>query len=142
MDLQTEIQEALDANPLLEVDEVNESTSDSHDASNDHNSQSEISNPETAETTETIDSSTIETSEALEQQTISDELPIDSTWDDYTSAAPAASSGPLSDDYIYQGETTENLQDHLMWQMNLTPFTETDRAIAIAIIDAIEESGY
>ena len=40
------------------------------------------------------------------------------------------------------GETTENLQDYLLWQMRLTPFSDVDAAIALAIIDAIDESGY
>jgi hypothetical protein len=31
---------------------------------------------------------------------------------------------------VYQGETTQSLQDYLMWQVELTPFTDTDRAIA------------
>ena len=137
LDLQSEIQEALDANPLLELSE----TIDNDISANETPTSNEPVS-EAAEHTEVVDSSAIETHEALEKQTINDELPIDSTWDDYTSAAPAASSGPLSEDYTYQGETTENLQDHLTWQMNLTPFTDTDRAIAVAIIDAVEESGY
>jgi RNA polymerase sigma-54 factor len=141
LDLQTEIQEALDGNPLLEVEEGSDdvpSADDSSTSNDPKDSQQQASD----EQQEPIDGSAIDTSEALDQQNVSDELPIDSTWDDYTSAAPAASSGPIDDDFSFQGETTENLQDHLTWQMNLTPFSDTDRAIATAIIDAIEESGY
>jgi len=149
LDLQNEIQEALDSNPLLELEEHFES----NDNANDSNQQSEPANaaevsgdnhePEPSE----YDASTIDTSQALDQQNISDDLPTDTTWDDYISAGPSApatsssSSGPESD-FTYQGETTENLQDHLLWQANLTPFSDTDRAIAIAIIDAIADSGY
>ena len=143
LDLQAEIQEALDANPLLEVEEG----SDNEPAKGESNDSNTISDSpqadnEPTEATEAQDNSTLDTTEALEQPNISDELPIDSTWDDYTSAAPAASSGPIDEDFQFQGETTENLQDHLLWQMNLTPFSETDFAIATAIIDAIEETGY
>lgn len=35
-----------------------------------------------------------------------------------------------------------SLRDHLFWQMQLTPFSETDRLIASAIIDAINEDGF
>jgi len=145
LDLQNEIQEALDSNPLLEVEENFES----NDGNNDSNQQSEpAKDPNTntdAEQPE-YDTSDIDTSQALDQQSISDELPTDTTWDDYISAGPSApvassTAGPDSD-FTYQGETTENLHDHLTWQANLTPFSDTDRAIAFAIIDAIEDSGY
>lgn len=29
-----------------------------------------------------------------------------------------------------------------MWQVELTPFTETDRAIATSIVDAVDDTGY
>src|SRR5690606_749809 len=72
-----------------------------------------------------------------------DELPIDSTWDEYYSAS-SAPAAPVNgeDDQVYQGETTDNIQEHLLWQMRLTHFSETDVAIATAIIDSIDESGY
>jgi len=145
LDLQNEIQEALDSNPLLEVEESFESNVNA----NDSNQQSELvqdsSNTNESESVE-YDASALDTSQALDQQSISDDLPTDTTWDDYISAGPSApvassSVGPESD-FTYQGETTENLQDHLVWQANLTPFSDTDRAIATAIIDAIAESGY
>jgi RNA polymerase sigma-54 factor len=36
---------------------------------------------------------------------------------------------------------TESLQDHLLWQLNLTPFSERDREIAEVFIDAVSDSG-
>ena len=35
-----------------------------------------------------------------------------------------------------------SLRDHLFWQMQLTPFSDTDRLIASAIIDAINDDGF
>lgn len=35
-----------------------------------------------------------------------------------------------------------NLQDYLLWQLNLTPFSDRDHIIAITIIDAINDDGY
>ncbi|MCL6408387.1 RNA polymerase factor sigma-54, partial [Dickeya dadantii] len=43
---------------------------------------------------------------------------------------------------IYQGETTQTLQDYLMWQVELTPFSDTDAAIATSIVDAVDNTGY
>ncbi len=133
LDLQQEIQEALDANPLLEVDEGsdNETIEKSNlDADND--------------VQPSASSESLDTNEALEKNELPDELPIDSTWDEYYSAGSAPAPGPASndDEQIFQGETTDNIQDHLLWQMRLTPFSDVDRAIAIAIIDSIDESGY
>jgi RNA polymerase sigma-54 factor len=36
----------------------------------------------------------------------------------------------------------DDLHDHLLWQLNLTPMSERDRRIAVALIDAIEDDGY
>ena len=46
------------------------------------------------------------------------------------------------EDTVYQGESSTSLQDHLLWQMQLTPFSDTDQIISMAIIDSIDESGY
>ncbi|CAG8998956.1 MAG: RNA polymerase sigma-54 factor [Candidatus Celerinatantimonas neptuna] len=134
LDLQQEIQEALDANPLLETEEHSqEETSDTDIA---QSAQEE-------NVTASADSSQVETSEAIGNETMGDELPVDATWDEMYSAS-SAPAAPIPDDneHIYQGETSESLQDHLLWQLNLTPFSETDHAIALSIIDAIDESGY
>ncbi|AGP77064.1 RNA polymerase sigma-54 factor [Alteromonas mediterranea 615] len=95
------------------------------------------------EASATASSDTLEAGDALEKNDLPDELPIDSTWDEYYSASSAPAPGPSNDDeQIFQGETTEDIQEHLSWQMRLTHFSDTDRAIATAIIDSIDESGY
>lgn len=134
LDLQQEIQEALDANPLLETAEEDNTGNDS---SSDDNLQ------EQEPTVTVTDSSQVETSDAITNERVSDDLPVDSTWDEIYSAS-SAPAAPLPDDneHIYQGETTESLKEHLLWQMRLTPFSDTDQVIALAIIDAVDESGY
>lgn len=134
LDLQQEIQEALDANPLLEVDD---------NSDNDTIEKSKLDAEADAAATASTDTS-MDTNEALEKNELPDELPIDSTWDEYYSASSAPAPGPASndDETVFQGETTDNIQDHLLWQMRLTPFSDVDRAIAVAIIDSIDESGY
>lgn len=123
LELQQEIQQALDNNPLLEQEE------------NEAQETSPI---------EPQDASQLDSSDAMAQDKMPDELPVDTTWDEVYSAGTAQSAGPIHDgeDNVYQGETTENLQDYLLWQMRLTPFSDLDAAIALAIIDAIDESGY
>src|SRR5690606_15929405 len=73
------------------------------------------------------------------------DLPVDTSWDDIyqpTSSASSASSGE-NDDFDFESRrgTTESLFDHLMWQLNLTPMSDRDRVIAMAIVDAVEPSG-
>ncbi|MBD1389887.1 RNA polymerase factor sigma-54 [Neiella sp. HB171785] len=128
LDLQQEIQEALDANPLLEQAEEDTSSNEATDASD---NQLEA------------DSSAVDTSEALQQESISDDMPIDTTWDEVVSAAPVSSAVARDDDDTsFQGETTDSLQDHLRWQLDLTPMSDIDRAIALTIIDGIDDAGY
>ncbi|AFT77308.1 RNA polymerase sigma-54 factor [Alteromonas macleodii str. 'Black Sea 11'] len=135
LDLQQEIQEALDSNPLLEIEEGNDEPQlEKNNIDNDDSG---------SEATASASSDTLEAGDALEKNDLPDELPIDSTWDEYYSASSAPAPGPSNDDeQIFQGETTEDIQEHLLWQMRLTHFSDTDRAIATAIIDSIDESGY
>nr|8REC_M Chain M, RNA polymerase sigma-54 factor [Klebsiella oxytoca] len=61
-----------------------------------------------------------------------------------TAGTPSGNGVDYQDDElpVYQGETTQSLQDYLMWQVELTPFTDTDRAIATSIVDAVDDTGY
>ncbi|EFB2841332.1 MULTISPECIES: RNA polymerase factor sigma-54 [Escherichia] len=123
LELQQELQQALESNPLLEQ-------IDTHDEIDTH---------------ETPDSETLDTADALEQKEMPEELPLDASWDTiYTAGTPSGTSGDYIDDElpVYQGETTQTLQDYLMWQVELTPFSDTDRAIATSIVDAVDDTGY
>ena len=137
LELQQEIQEALDSNPLLEQEDPNTPQPNDAENSDEHNADNNDSIP---------DDSQIEVGDALANEAMPDELPNDSNWDDvYTPQiqTPGSGSGGIDGlDQVYQGETSEGLYEHLMWQMELTPFTDTDRAIAIAIIDGIDDHGY
>jgi RNA polymerase sigma-54 factor len=140
LELQQEIQQALDSNPLLELDEeqVDVTAETTNPKSNDETDFS--ASPEASADK---DNSTLETSEALAQDSMPEDLPMDTTWDELYTASPNSSSGAMRDDDLpYQGETSEGLYEHLEWQKNLTPFSDNDLAIATAIIDAIDERGY
>jgi len=151
LELQQEIQEVLESNPLLEVNEnlpsetneANESGEKLEEAFSADSAIAEQSTPEGSEdASATIDE--ISTTEALAQNDIPEELNIDTTWEDSYSAGTSntgAVSSP-SEDFTYQGETSDSIQDHLLWQMELTPFTDTDRAVAIAIIEGVDDAGY
>ncbi len=123
LELQQEIQLALESNPLLEQ-------TDAHDE---------------VDTREYQENEALDTREALEQKEMPEELPLDATWDEiYTAGTPSGTGTDYHDEElpVYQGETTQSLQDYLMWQVQLTPFTDNDRAIATSIVDAIDDTGY
>ncbi|HDJ86865.1 MAG TPA: RNA polymerase factor sigma-54, partial [Chromatiales bacterium] len=78
------------------------------------------------------------------RDSIPDELPVDSVWEDIYDI-PTPYSGPGDDnsrEMEILGGGGETLREHLLWQMNLTPFSDIDLAVAMAIIDAINEDGY
>jgi RNA polymerase sigma-54 factor len=141
IELQQEIQEALEANPLLEAeDDYNFAETP---VQNDMNSQ-DNEPPGEAESysqDDLYEAEIPDSSESMTEQNIKEDLPLDSNWDDLVSAAPVANTYNGEEDMVFQGETTETLQDYLRWQMQLTPFSETDLAIAEIIIEAIDESG-
>ncbi len=141
IELQQEIQEALEANPLLEAeDDYNFGEAP---VQNDMNSQDREPQGETESYSqdELYEPEIPDSSESMTEQNIKEDLPLDSNWDDLVSAAPVANTYNGEEDMVFQGETTETLQDYLRWQMQLTPFSETDRTIAEIIIEAIDESG-
>jgi RNA polymerase sigma-54 factor len=141
LDLQQEIQEAIESNPLLEIEEENHeategSTNDDARSKNDDSNMGQDENDY-----DNASSDNIETSEALQSDNIPDDFPVDTNWEDsYSSTLPA--SNFEDNDREDQNSTSDTLHSHLMWQMQLTPFSETDLLIAEAIIEAIDERGY
>jgi RNA polymerase sigma-54 factor len=127
LDLKTEIQEALETNVMLEAD-------DGH---------GEIDTREAAkaETTET------ERSSSGSEAEIPENLPVDADWNDIYagSAAPAPAPSSEDDDYWDYRQanltSTPDLHAHLTWQADMHRFTETQRAIADHLIDAINDHG-
>lgn len=155
LELQQEVQEALESNPMLEegpeelsgAEQTKEGTNEEANTS----SQSDeiidfAANSENVTASAGEADTSSETSVELDSnESIPDDLPVDSAWEDvYQSSAPA-SSGPASDeDYNFDEKNTEedSLIDHLLWQLNLTPLSDRDKAIGGAIIEAIDTKGY
>ncbi|MDH5570690.1 MAG: RNA polymerase factor sigma-54 [Gammaproteobacteria bacterium] len=137
LELQTEIQDALDSNLMLEID-------DGSDTSPSNGTQTDVA-PDSEIQTSHQDTDTTELNSPERNNEIPDELPVDSNWDDIyesISTAPTSASSVAERDYEVSGNTEESLREHLHWQMELTPFSETDQIIAEIIIDAITDDGY
>ncbi len=134
LDLQLEIQQTLESNMMLEVVE------DEFESPDDEREElpTEINN--SAEQELSLDKT----------EQMPDEFPVDSTWEDTYEASTSLADYPSRDgardpdtrDFTEQNSEAETLYNYLRWQLDLTPFTETDRAIALLIIDSINAEGY
>ncbi|MET1255797.1 RNA polymerase factor sigma-54 [Aliikangiella maris] len=131
LDLQSEIQETLDSNPLLEA-EANEDGQLNQTESLDNQSEQRTDNNDESDT-----------SEKLQDNQLSDELSTDSQWEDWGYVSQGPSSNSHNDEYTeYQGETSESLRDQLQWQIDMMNISDIDRTIATILIDAIDERGF
>ncbi|WP_415901775.1 RNA polymerase factor sigma-54 [Neptuniibacter sp. QD29_5] len=144
LDLQQEIQEALESNPMLDVSE-DDNTPDATSNDQDNN----LDSHQSAAAEELERSSPAEQdfddTPAVEDnwnESIPEELSTDSNWEDtYQSSTPTLSKEDL-DSFESNDTAEETLQDHLHWQLNLTPMSDLDRLIATNIIDGINPDGY
>ncbi len=138
LDLQQEIQEALESNPMLDVSEEEHAQADSaQELDNLHNSK----NAESEEPQYEHDEADAVAEDKWNEE-IPAELSTDSSWEDtFQSAIPTVGRDD-SEGFEANDSAEETLQDHLHWQLNLTPMSDLDRLIATNIIDGIEPDGY
>ena len=170
IELEAEIQEALDSNFMLEEvdqgstdDDHNDSTSTddvvevkpdipepdiSHDISHDisgdiagspDTEEFDIPNPE-------LDGETVpDLSQEVSSESMSDELPVDTTWDDVIDENFQASTpgSDFSDENYLETLNAQSItiQSHLMEQINLLNLTETDEYIALSLVDGLDDNG-
>ncbi|MDA8677625.1 RNA polymerase factor sigma-54 [Luminiphilus sp.] len=117
IDLQQTIDETLESNALLEHD-TDDSTEDS------------------------TESQDVDFSASTPVDEATQELAVDTTWEDILpSAAPPPSNYQTDAQFAEQDSEERSLKDHLLWQLNLTRFSDIDRVIALALIDAIDTDG-
>ncbi len=147
LDLQQEIQETLESNPMLETADEQPDSDTEHSNVNSPSTPSTTDNPAAEPETSRNDSP----EETPLNEDWSDHIPVelatDSNWDDTYQTATLSSGNGNSGDYDgMEFETAdrsdETLKEHLLWQLNLTPMTDIDRWIAETLIDGIDANGY
>jgi RNA polymerase sigma-54 factor len=127
MELQTQIQTALDENLMLEVEEPETSADDA----------------EAAEAPASPDS---DEHEDLSDTDVEPEVAVaaEADWEDTQKTGP--SEAPKSADprttVEYADRSEETLRDHLLWQLELENVDARTTAIGQAVIDAINDDGY
>ena len=129
VDLQQEIQDALDSNMMLELtEEEREADLDSS----------------TAEILSSISEEQEQAEPTAEfENTIPDDLPVDASWDSvFPDSGNQVSSGSDYQEIDFQRSATPTLREHLLWQLEFLHLSERDHAIATAIIYTINDDGY
>lgn len=120
LDLQQEIQQALDSNPLLEVEE---------------NFDDEPQERNLDDSEQTLGQA--------EAENLPDQLPVDSQWEDtYSDYQPSLTNTNQEIQFAEKDTQADTLKDHLYWQLNLTRLVDSDRIMATAIIDAVNHDGF
>jgi RNA polymerase sigma-54 factor len=127
LDLQQEIQNMLDSNPMLESEEDHQ-----HEAASDTNATNDSN----------IESVDLSKDNAPEVEA----LPVDSVHEDSWEPmyGTATHSGEDQRDIweTQAGIPMDSLQDHLIWQLSFANLSNTDLEIAEAIVDAINDDGF
>lgn len=171
LDLQQEIQEALDSNPMLEVEDAfdSDTTRSEYESPEDNadyirrleiaadpSSNLQDTAPHDAAPRDTLDSVDLTRDNELYGEgdsfgadsgdwsdAIPTDLPVDTSWDDVYQASSSSGSNYDGEDGDFESRraAADSLYDHLMWQLNLTPMSDRDHLIALTIIDAVEPSG-
>ncbi len=127
MELQTQIQTALDENVMLEAEEPEGTAEDGQAES----AASESDDPE-------------DFSDATPEPEPEVAVAAEAEWEDTQKTGP--SEAPKSADprttVEYADRSEETLRDHLLWQLELTNLDARTTAIGQAVIDAINDDGY
>ena len=156
LELQTEIQSALENNPMLEMQEDENSESRKTEISSDQSVESKDQarlderDQARAEAGKESEVSDIDVEQATMEmaaeatEVMPEELPVDSAWEDIyeTSTATSAYNGGDSDnrDFTeFHNSAISSIQDHLMEQIRLSPLSQRDQFIAETLIDAIDD---
>ena len=128
LELNLEVQGALDSNMMLELDE--DDTIELH---------TDTPEPDAAVF------NGADYPEAFDHDSIPEDLPVDTVWEDiYDTTTYYSHAGDPAENYghEYRDNGERNLQHHLRAQLDLITLSVTDKAIAIALIDGINDDGY
>lgn len=133
LELQSEIQQIFESNPMLEKDEETGTTEQEQTLNGADKTDQEPSE------------STVEQEIDAHKEQISDDLPVDSDWEDVYQASNIYSETPhepARDVYENESGVGNSLQDHLLAQLDLINLSDVDRVIGITLVDEIDNDGY
>ena len=129
LELQSEIQQIFETNPMLEKEEEGINNEQEQSANGSENG---------------IEAKAEQEIDANSDQIV-DDLPVDSNWEDVYQTSNIYSEAPFEparDIYENESGVGDSLQEHLQLQLNLINISDVDRVISIALIDQIDNDGY
>ena len=144
LELQTEIQGVLESNPMLEIEDEIDSLDNERNKDNSPTGEQDSF----SSAGDTVDGSSTETDYSNnDNQAIPDDLPVDTAWEDIYDMPVSATGSPGDEDRAQDFLENQSGEDdaliaHLLWQLQVTKLSDTDRAIALAVIDAVNDDGY
>lgn len=145
IELQEEIQQALEENPLLQLADDSIANS-SEESFAEHASNAELApdNSETSSENDLNDLGEVDTGSPMDTD-IPEDLNLDAAWEDVYDTSTSSNHETDSDNQSFlenQGSFSEDLQEHLLWQINMSQLSEIDKRIALTIVQSLDEAGY
>ncbi|WP_407305610.1 RNA polymerase factor sigma-54 [Acinetobacter sp.] len=123
LELEQEIQIQLDSNPLLEKIE-------------------DQSNIESLSSLEEQEYDNKDLTNELNANTLPDDLPVDTDWDDVYTHQPTSLGSPEYEEREDNRQGHLSLKEHMLEQINLLHFSQVDKLIAHCIVDSLDEKGF
>ncbi|HJW81450.1 MAG TPA: RNA polymerase factor sigma-54, partial [Acidiferrobacterales bacterium] len=147
LELQQEIQEALENNPLLEELEDETATREMSEAPIEETVTADSGDDSESGEAPASDELPVDRDAAIDDDSLRDELTGNNDdWEDNSESLSASATrnegGDGLPDIDARNSAPTTLREHLLWQMQMAIFSPTDRRIAEAVIDAINEDGY
>lgn len=122
LELEQEVQLQLDSNPLLEKVE-DDSPMQSLEELNQEQSASDLTRE-------------------LNADHLPNDLPVDTEWDDVYTHQSSSMELPEYEEREDNRSIQNTLKDHILEQVNLLNFSQTDLLIAYCIVDGLDEKGF
>lgn len=136
LELEAELRQIAEGNPLLEFadeaepsadDDDEESLSPSDGASSDASGDDDYDSGEPPEWADGNDAG---------------DAPVDFSLGSTVGSQTSSSASRSDEDFESQSAAHETLQEHLLWQLNLSQFAPRQHSIAMVLIDALHPDGY
>jgi RNA polymerase sigma-54 factor len=139
LELEAELRQIAESNPLLEFAEDAEAEADAPEDGDFDGPDFPARDEPPAKASKAEEESTATPSEELAPEWEDDRFHGEAG--DYAGSS-SRNGGGDEDGFEPQNAAPESLQQHLEWQLNLSQFSPRDHAIATAIIHALDEDGY
>ncbi|AOA59380.1 RNA polymerase factor sigma-54 [Acinetobacter larvae] len=124
LELEQEVQEQLELNPLLEKIEEQQQV------------------PLDAVPQTTLEAETQIVSEQLNADHLPNDLPVDTQWDDIYTHQSTALERPEYEEREDNHSVTGSLKQHMLQQLQLLNLSSIEKIIAYCLVDALDERGY